>query len=195
MTLKTYSTMKHVTNYGIEDHIHRFSAWCASTAARASKTNRFKVKRGTEILEDCEVFTFLGDPSKLPTTADFDESHRKWRKQVIKASGSLKFKDGVAAKLINCYLKSSMINRYTINDPRVKSIHPPIDRIILGNLKTQGHVKFPKGIHKSNGIPAWSKLESDQYEEIIQCLKDFIGYKVDGSGSGLWEVEKYWWIS
>jgi hypothetical protein len=187
--------MKQILNYNIEKHVHRFSSWCASTAARASKSNRFKVKRGTEILEDCEVFTFLGDPSKLPTPADFDETHRKWRKQVIKASGSLKFKDGVAAKLINCYLKSSMINRYTINDPKVKAIHPPIDRILLGNVKIHGPLKFPKGIPKSNGIPAWSKLESDQYEEIIQCLKDFLGYKIDGSGPGLWELEKYWWIS
>jgi len=187
--------MEKTISYDIGKHIHRFSSWCASTAARASKSNRFKVKKGIELIEKCEIFTFHSDPSMLPEPADFDDSHRKWRKEVINASGNLKFKDGVAAKLINCYLKASMINRLSIDDPRVKSIHPPIDRILLSNLKTHGNVKFPKQCCETNGLPAWSRLESDQYEEIIQCLKKFIGYKNDGSGPGLWELEKYWWIS
>jgi hypothetical protein len=77
----------------------------------------------------------------------------------------------------------------------VKAIHPPIDRILLKNLKIWAGVNFPRNIPNTNGVPAWSKLDSDQYETIVDCLKIFVGYKVDGTGSGLWELEKYWWIS
>jgi hypothetical protein len=80
----------------------------------------------------------------LPNPADFDWSNRRLRKEVINASASLNFKDGFVAKIINFYLKASVINSLKIEDPGVKFAHPPMNRILLWNLKAHGNVKFPK---------------------------------------------------
>jgi len=135
-----------------------------------------------------------GNHENLPDPDKFDELHRVWRLQVVDASGALGFTHGVAAKLINCYLKAAMVNRHTVSNPKVKAIHPPIDRILLTNLKKYRGVRF-LGIPVSGGVPAWSTLNSDQYEKLIQRLREFITEDGNGSDRGLWELERYWWIA
>ena len=50
------------------------------------------------------------------------------------ARHNLTFPHGVAAKLINCYLKSRLVCGGYHTDARVKSLHPPIDSVMLRTL-------------------------------------------------------------
>ena len=44
---------------------------------------------------------------------------------------------GVAAKLINIYLKATFVSADHQDSPRVRAIHPPIDSILLDSLYEQ----------------------------------------------------------
>ena len=62
-----------------------------------------------------------------------DEEHRRWRAVVKKAAKfeGLNFTHGVAAKLINVYLKSRFVCGGHHAHKRVHNLHPPIDAILL----------------------------------------------------------------
>ena len=91
--------------YNIHEHRHRFAAWCAATAARASRRKcTFTVKMGKSLIEDCGLSTCVDSWSKLPEALDFDEWHKKMRCCLIHKAdlnSILGFSHGVAAKLIN----------------------------------------------------------------------------------------------
>jgi hypothetical protein len=180
--------------YSIHEHTHRFAAWAASTAARASAECRFTVSVGTAILEDSPLYEVISNPDLLPDPIDFDASHRRWRRDIIRISGALDFTDGVAAKLINCYLKAALINPNTVQNPKIKAIHPPVDRILLKNLIKDSSLKFCAKHGISKKVPAWSKLKSDEYENIIEGIKEVLEYDVTFPRRGLWEIERWWMI-
>ena len=90
---------------------HRFAAWAAATAARVSPKCRFKAGDGVAILEGLGFGPGYGKPDKLPLPSRFDNQHRKWRVKAIKLAKARRIgmSHGVAAKLINFYLKSRFI--------------------------------------------------------------------------------------
>ena len=96
--------------YTIEEHKHRFAAWAAGRAASVNGC-RFSVEQAKTILETAGMNQLLANPSNLPLPQDTDKSHREWRKEVTVAADKygLNFTHGVAAKLINIYLKSGFV--------------------------------------------------------------------------------------
>ena len=122
---------KHM-DYTIEEHRHRFAAWAAGRAANVS-TCRFKVEQGKAILEAAGMDQLLAGPDRLPLPQDTDAIHREWRLKVIAAAKELglAFTHGVAAKLINIYLKAGFVCGGHHDDDRVRSLHPPIDSVLL----------------------------------------------------------------
>ena len=179
-------------NYDIGEHVHRFAAWAASTAARASTGCRFTVSAGTKIIEDSPLYEIVKDPSKLPPPEDFDVAHREWRNGIVKKTKLFGLTHGVAAKLINCYLKASLINHQSSVDKKIKAIHPPVDRILLEALIKNDNLQFGKVLGTGNKIPAWSKLDSNAYENIIEAIKDILNYNTKKPSKGLWEIEEWW---
>ncbi len=130
--------------YGIDLHSHRFAAWAASRAASVVNC-RFSVVRGRSILEECGFDSSLS-PERLPEPQDVDETHRKWRADIISAAAScdLTFTHGVAAKLVNVYLKSRFVCGGHHDHERVRALHPPIDSVLLetlAGLDVGGHAK------------------------------------------------------
>ncbi len=81
---------------------------------------------------------------------------------------------GVAAKLINVYLKAIFVCGGHHDHQRVRVLHPPIDRLLLRNLGW-------------NNIGPWSHFESNTYEEVIDCIRKKIG-----TGQPVWKIEEYW---
>ena len=83
-------------------------------------------------MEGANLKQLLVGADRLP-----DNTHREWRKAVIgtaKIQG-LDFTHGVAAKLINIYLKAGFhLWQATIPTPRVQALHPPIDGLLLEEL-------------------------------------------------------------
>lgn len=173
--------------YSIEEHKHRFAAWAAGRAANVNGC-RFTVEQGKDILEKAGLKDVANSIDNLPQPADFDKKHNEWRNGVINAAqkNNLNFTHGVAAKLINIYLKSIYVCGNDYNEEKIKAIHPPIDRVLLDALYKQ-NVSNKKAEWQAARKVRWSKLNSNQYQSVIDAIKAAIP-----SGSGLWKIEEYW---
>jgi hypothetical protein len=174
------------TPYNIERHQHLFAAWAASRAASV-KGCRFKVKIGREILEASGFTPDLSQPDQLPVPERMDEEHRQWRVAVIEAAKThgLAFPHGVAAKLINCYLKSRFVCGGYHGRDRVCHLHPPIDDELLKALienDVGGYIKQWRQARRWR----WSKFTSEQYEGVIALIRRCL------NGEALWKIEKHW---
>lgn len=172
--------------YNIAEHSHRFAAWAASRAASV-KGSRFTVKVGQQILQESGFSHELATPNELPDARDFDVAHRQWRQTVIEIAKNheMVFSHGVAAKLINVYLKSRFTCAGCHDHPKVLGIHPPIDAVLLDELRKQNvgdAAKFWKKYHSLR----WSKWSSDDYESVISELRTH--FEV----TPLWQAEQYW---
>ena len=76
------------------------------------------------------------------------------------------FTHGVAAKLINCYLKPRFVCAGYSDHPNVTALHPPIDKLLLEELAAQdfGRERVRWKEYSKHG---WSRLNSDDYEAIV----------------------------
>jgi len=173
--------------YSIEEHKHRFAAWAASRAASVNP-NRFPVEIGRKILDNLGIKKFIGKPDTLPNKQNIDRKHRKWRMKAItiaKANG-YNFSHGIASKLINIYFKSIFVCGGHHDHPNVKSLHPPIDSIILRELRAK-NVGGLGNKWRYYQQEKWSKFDSETYEELINDIRTIIP-----PNKGLWTIEEYW---
>ena len=201
------------------EYRHRFAAWSAATAARASPSCRFKVEEGRGIIEEVRLKKLSGPDGwdKLSDQDKFDGWHESKRTEICdsKAVKQIKrrkdelgqvfeFTPGVAAKLINVYLKVLFLggvheeNLSADNKKKQDAIHPPIDRVLLTGLR-QGlrNDRDIKGELKEKVMSLtdknWSELKSCEYQEIICMFRKIVCVKNIVSGNeGLWTIEKYW---
>ncbi|MEI8095704.1 MAG: hypothetical protein WCG80_15950 [Spirochaetales bacterium] len=176
-----------MAKYNEFSHRHRFAAWAAGTAARASKKNRFSVRKGVAILEAAGFNADFGNPSNLPSASDMDSAHRQWREKVIVAAhqhGKV-FTHGVAAKLINAYLKALFVCGPAAHDPRVQFLHPPIDRVLLKAL-ADGDVGGKSAYWRMAENRGWSNFDTGEYETVIEQVRALY------PEGGYWRIEQYW---
>lgn len=166
-------------------HQHRLASWAAATAASASSLCRFTVQAGVNILEKAG-FNELLSLKDLPGITDIDAAHKKWRSAVMNAASmeGITFTDGIAAKLINCYLKVRFVCGPDADKPHVRALHPPIDRILLDGLARRNVGGFQEKWKQANRW-AWSKFTSDQYQEVIDHVRLVVGDE-------MWKIEEYW---
>jgi hypothetical protein len=174
--------------YTIEEHRHRLAAWDAASSASASPICRFKVETGTSILEACGFDTSFASPAQLPDPTKIDDVHLQWREQVIKEANrhGLTFTHGIAAKLINCYLKVRFVCGGYHAHVRVKCLHPPIDEVLLKELAAQdfgGHAKEWRKYRQAR----WSKYSSETYQSVIKLIRQSLP-----PNEPLWKIEEYW---
>ncbi|MCH7727559.1 MAG: hypothetical protein IH991_13900 [Planctomycetes bacterium] len=175
-------------SYSIEEHRHRFAAWAAARAASTSLLCRFSVEQGRQVLEDAGLAQ-VASIDNLPQPNKFDAQHRRWRERVIRSAKKhhqLPFTHGVAAKLINIYFKSIFVCGGLHEDPRVKAIHPPIDSVLLKELYKR-NVGGQRNAWKDAMKARWSKLDSEQYETLIEAIRGAVP-----ANHGLWEIEEHW---
>jgi hypothetical protein len=174
--------------YGIELHQHRFAAWAASRAASVVNC-RFGVEQGRAILEACGFTAGFCKPDRLPDPEPqvVDAVHREWRADIVRAAKSrgLPFTHGVAAKLVNIYLKSRFVCGGHYEHPRVQSLHPPIDSVLLRTLAAANVGGYGKD-WKRAAKTRWSKFDSSDYEEVIALIRQA------SKGSPLWTIEEHW---
>ena len=173
--------------YTIAEHKHRYTAWAASRAA-STKTCRFEVLMGKEIIEVIGLHRLISDPNTLPTPAQIDATHREWRSAAITAAngkGLIGFSHGIAAKLINVYLKGAFVCGGHEGHANVAALHPPIDSLLLDELYS-----LNVGGLREQWLTArklrWSKFNSVQYEAVINAIRQAMGT------APLWQVEAYW---
>jgi hypothetical protein len=172
--------------YTIEEHKHRFSAWAAGRAANVNGC-RFSVEQAKEIIEAAGLNQLLADPNNLPLPQDTDTRHREWRNSVITAAErlGLPFTHGVAAKLINIYLKAGFVCGGHHAHANVQALHPPIDSVLLDELSAQNIGGYRRAWNEARRI-RWSNFDSHQYETVINNIRNSM------PNQALWEVEQYW---
>ena len=173
--------------YTIEEHKHRFSAWAAGRAASVNGC-RFSVEQAKIILETARLNKLLATPDNLPEPQNIDTRHRVWRNNVIAAAKKkygLNFTHGVAAKLINIYLKAGFVCGGHHADARVRALHPPIDSVLLDELSAQDVGGFRLAWNEARRI-RWSHFDSAQYEAVMNRIRTSM------PNQALWEVEQYW---
>jgi hypothetical protein len=172
--------------YGIELHCHRLAAWAASRGASV-KNCRFSVEQGRAILEECGFQASFSRPEHLPQPHALDEEHRRWRASILRAARSrgLPFTHGVAAKLINLYLKNRFVCGGHHAHERVACLHPPIDGGLLEALAA-GDIGGNAREWKRAAKTRWSKFGSEDYERVIALIRRSI------KGEPLWMIEEHW---
>lgn len=185
--------------YDLVRHRHRFAAWCASSAARTSPNCRFSVEVGVQLIEESELNALARGWSSLPETeAEFDAMHRSFRNRLVelapnKVGAGMRFTHGVAAKLINCYLKpiflcSAPTRESTEQDPfliKQRFIHPPIDRLLLNELYARNFGGVGPFWRQYRDI-GWSAFSAEQYEAVVAMARTHLGDRP------LWHLEEHW---
>lgn len=173
-------------SYTITEHRHRFAAWAASRAASV-KGCRFSVEDGARILESAGFDISLKSPGQLPSPDRIDEVHRQWRSRVIADANDRGhfFSHGVAAKLINCYLKSRFVCGGEEGHPHVSALHPPVDRLLLTALSSSADPSIRRH-WRDLGKPSWSNFDSATYEIVIELIRATVGT------APMWMIEEYW---
>lgn len=182
--------------YTSQIHRHRFASWCAASAANKSRNCRFKIEQGVILIEESGLCVLSNGWNTLPQATDFDSWHRINREKLVTAALKIidngrnhVFSHGVAAKLINCYLKALFIagigdTLSPENRQKCDAIYPPIDRLLLGSLAIKNVGGFGtqwKGYEKKG----WSNFSCDDYEAVIDLVKKT-------TNGELWKIEYYW---
>lgn len=168
-------------SYSIHEHSHRFAAWAAATGASASPRCRFRVEDGKAILEAAGFDAQLCRPSQLPKPHQIDRVHAGWSKRVIAEAKKrkLKFTHGIAAKLINLYLKARFTCGGHADHPNVAALHPPIDSLLLKELN--------RTLPSAQRLPTnWSTFDAESYQTAIHALRLHV------SNQPLWTAEALW---
>jgi len=126
-----------------------------------------------------------------------DEENKKKKK--TKAAFILdqsNFTYGIAAKLLNCYLKAFYLE--SLDSEFGSLIHPPIDRLLFQGLverdKGREFFDFQKFVDERHlsgypKLPAWTSLDESAYKAIISKIKLYL--ETLGSES-LWQIEEAW---
>lgn len=174
--------------YGIDAHSHRLAAWQAATAASASPVCRFTVGVGEQLLRDAGFSPALSKPDQLPRVNDLDEVHAEWRQAIIAgaAQHDLPFTHGIAAKLINCYLKARFVCGGLHEHERVRRLHPPIDALLLQALARQNVGGFNKQWRRFHQ-QRWSKFDASTYQDVIDHIRLALP-----ANAPLWTIEEHW---
>jgi len=175
-----------LAQYDIELHRHLFAAWAACRAASV-KGCRFKVQAGRKILESAGFAAGFCLPDQLPLPDQIDTHHRQWRNLMINAASlhGLTLTHGVAAKLINVYLKCRFVCGGLQKHERVRCLHPPIDDELLKALIQRNVGGLVREWRRARGW-RWSKFTSDQYEIVIGLVRQSL------KGRPLWMIEEHW---
>jgi hypothetical protein len=180
--------------YSFQLHTHRFAAWCAATAAAASPKCRFPVSTGVRLIEATDLRRWGEDWGAVPEASDFDAAHRRLREDIVEqalahaADITGTVSHGVAAKMINCYLKPIYACGVEPKDPdehgKLAVLHPPIDRLLLDGLAeaTGGAERSQWREWRDSG---WSTFTSEQYENVMAAVRKRCAH-------ALWEIEQYW---
>lgn len=216
--LVTIGKSMNIENYEIEHHKHILAVWAAGTAANNSIEFRFSVEFGKKLLllgsdknSENSFIEHIEEVRSMTTQESFDAWHHSTIsamidsekvKQLVNEQNIAKGKNlisenysyGIAAKLLNVYLKVYFLGEFS-KKPFADYIHPPIDRLLLKQLKKLDRNRFSflmddfKGHKLTNGLPAWTQLTFNQYEDILQRVKSHINER---DVVGLWKIEYAW---
>ena len=199
-----------IESYDQVKHIFRYAAWAASTAAGSSQKCRFKVAKGRDLLAEADLKKLAKGFDYLKDVDEFDKWHdEKCEELVQKAKEILKYTNskkkpsftyGVAAKLLNCYLKTIFVTQFNgsllpVEREKISAIHPPIDRLLLNSIRSNLDLLYAKSeiinkrkFWKCKDIQSWSLYEAGDYKKVIGEIKQIQKKR----NQPLWKIEAFW---
>ncbi|MCG0013936.1 hypothetical protein P3656_18570 [Vibrio parahaemolyticus] len=83
------------------------------------------------------------------------------------------------------YLKLALVCGGYDSHVKVADLHPPIDAVLLRALR-RSNIGGLKSRWKEAELAKWSKFSLDQYEQVIQSIREVMGSRA------LWEIEEFW---
>ena len=128
---------------------------------------------------------------------------KKKAKYILKEASAQKeeknFTYGIAAKLLNCYLKTIFVIQFTgslstAERKKIGAIHPPIDRwclIVYEQLECpydESQIATKRKFWKGEDIQSWSLYEAENYKKVISEIKQIQKYRKQP----LWNIEALW---
>ena len=187
--------VKKNEGYDIYEHVHRFAAWAAARAA-SQKGHRFSVSIGKKIIDNVELRDKIGPITHIASNAEnMDIWHKgmcerireEAKKYITKKGKKIEISHGVAAKLINVYLKVALVT-VSSTDKNIGLLHPPIDSQVLKGLKKDEKGKNQKlyEFWKIKCKRGWSKFTCEEYQAVIKKIRQNPDFEKQ-----LWMVEKY----
>ena len=203
-----------ISSYNLDFHKHTLSKWAASRAASQSKDFKFSVKLGSELLmlgkkgfqvSNQDFIDYIKQIENFNTQDDYDSWHHQTIMNMTSDNDKLKnllninnkslnnYTYGIATKILNCYLKVFFLESFG-NQKFADFIHPPVDAILLKALRKEDKklFNFKNSIFTNIGvqkIPTWTRINQDEYKEIIKLMKEFLSSK---NQNGLWKIEFFW---
>jgi hypothetical protein len=92
---------------------------------------------------------------------------------------------GRAAKLVAVYLKAMVIMGDLVDTPFGRSMHPPIDRLLLQKLASAPQIQ---STHKTEWRNTnWTQLSEPEYYELVAQLREVVA-----GDAPFWMLEEYW---
>lgn len=183
-------------SYDLDEHRRRFAGWAAATAARASPKCRFSREQGLQLLKESGLSKTSPAWEHLPEATDFDVRHQHLRIRLCELAPSILgrensgFGPGVAAKLINVYLKALFLSGASLQTAspalmgKANAIHPPIDRLLLEGL-AKNDISARRDFWRQRIRTGWSSFSHEEYEATINEIRHV-------TGGALWKIERYW---
>ena len=161
-----------IENYNFQQYCHDFSTWTASRAVNRGFTT---TKNISIAIEYSELRNFVETYNGIGK-AEFEDFHVKCAQKIISTLKKENCTYGLAAKIIAVYLKTSLVIYF--NGINCENIHPPLDRILLTNLKKCYGLK-------NYTYKPWTQLDKKSYWKLIYLLEKQ-EIKID------WKLEQYW---
>lgn len=163
-------------DYSFKQHLHNYACWTAARAVQRKFTITPNIIKAIEASDLIQLDNIIINNSK-----EYDVFHRTCCNQIINS-----FKDdcdivasyGQAAKIVAIYLKTSVIVKNSGEGKLAEVAHPPIDRILLTNLRKKFKKIIPDKIN-------WTKLNENQYYDLLAKLRTLPYDK-------FWHLEEYW---
>jgi len=151
------------------------------------KNRRFSVVQGKTIIENIGLKAVAANPDELPNGETFDIWHSQLRTCALSKAEELgiAFSHGVAAKLINVYLKGMIVCGGHHEHQNACNLHPPIDSVLLDALY-ENNFGGLRDVWGAARRKRWSNFDSPCYEEVITAIKLAIPNRP------LWEIESHW---
>lgn len=183
---------KFELEYHPAEHRFRFAAWAAATAARSSRrVCTFPVSEGAKLLRTSDLrWIALGSHWLPGSRPEFDKRHQAWCENILRLGQShisKAFTYGIAAKLVNCYLKALFVQtmagspfdpygdrRVADSNSSTRFLHPPIDRVLMAEAARRAVPEIRRGWKRLLDI-GWSRFSSDDYSEAIRLSREMVG--------------------
>jgi len=169
----------NLENYTIDEHAHRFAVWASARAAQrgfTTTTNISQAIREIGLQEKIDSFRH-----KKISASKYDSLHRTLSHDLIReleaSTRKLTSYGGRVAKIIAISIKVFVLLR-DVDSDLAKVSHPPIDRILLKNIKEQYSNFSIKSL-------SWTKFSESEYFAVLEELR-----KIDAQDC--WKIECFW---